>query len=55
MFLRLLLPWSHLLVYWSSVGAWYLTATTTLSSFVPLFSTVVALPNELPLCGTQLH
>ena len=48
-FLRLLLPWSHLLVYWSSVGAWYLTTTTTLSSFVPLFSTVVAFPHELPL------
>ena len=48
-FLRLLLPWSCLLVYGSSVVAWYLTATPTLSSFVPLFSTVVALPHELPL------
>ena len=54
-FLRLLLPWSCLLVYWSSVGAWYLTTTPTISSFVPLFSTVLALPHELPLWGTQLH
>ena len=54
-FLRLLLPWSHLLICLSSVGAWYLTTTPTLSSFVPLFSTVMALPHELPLWGTQLH
>ena len=54
-FLRLLLPWSRLLVNWSLVGAWYLTTIPTLSSFVPLFSTVVAFPHELPLLGTQLH
>ena len=54
-FLRLLLPWSHLLICLSSVGAWYLTTTPTLSSFVPPFSTVVALYHELPLWGIQLH
>ena len=54
-FLRLLLPWSHLLICLSLVGVSYLTTTTTLSSFVPLFSTVMALPHELPLSNTQLH
>ena len=39
----------HLLIWLSLVGAWYLTTTPTLSSFVPLFSIVVALPHELPL------
>ena len=43
------MPWIGLLVYWSLVGAGYLTAIPTLSSFVPLFFTVVALPHELPL------
>ena len=37
-FLRLLLPCSHLLICLSLVGAWYLTTTPTLSSFVFLFS-----------------
>ena len=54
-FLGLLLPWSHLLICLSLVGAWYFTTTPTLSSFVPLFSTVMALPHEPPLWGTQLH
>ena len=54
-FLRLLWPWIGLLVWWSSVGVWYLTTTPTLCSFMPLFATVVALPTELPLWNTQLH
>ena len=54
-FLGLLLLWIGLLLYWPSVGAWYLTTTPTLCSFVPLSSTVVALPHELPLWGNQLH
>ena len=51
--LMLLLPWSHLIMCLSSVGMWYLTTIPILSSFVPLFSTVVALPHELPLWGTH--
>ena len=46
---RLLLPWNSLLIWWSLVGVWCFTANPTLSSFVPLFSTGVALPHELPL------
>ena len=54
-FLGLLWSWGHLLVYWFSVGAWCLTATPTLCSFMPLFATVMALPTEFPLGWTQLH
>ena len=54
-FLRLLFPWIGLLVYWSPVGAWYLATTPILSSFVSLLFTVMALPHEHALWGSQLH
>ena len=54
-FLGFLWPYGSLLILWSSVGEWYLTATPTLCSFMILFATVVALPTKLLLGHAQLH
>ena len=44
-----------LLVRHVSVGAWYFTATPILCCLMPMLTTVVALPSELPVQYAKFH